>query len=113
MSGEVSSEYESDCGHTAGCLQVPYFPPLQSPSQFTPELCQDLIVAAAGFTQQQQQQQQQQVSAGAPAVGAGGVGADGGLQVHTVKNWIMSAEVAEEYAAWGNRLLLAGDAAHR
>lgn len=105
----MSFQVVSDIGHTVGCLQVPYFPPLQSPSQLTPELCQELIQAAAGFTTQQQQQ----VSAGAPTVGAGGVSAGGGLQVHTVKNWIMSAEVAEEYAAWGDRLLLAGDAAHR
>jgi 2-polyprenyl-6-methoxyphenol hydroxylase-like FAD-dependent oxidoreductase len=35
------------------------------------------------------------------------------LQVHSIKDWVMSAEVADEYAAWGNRLLLAGDAAHR
>jgi 2-polyprenyl-6-methoxyphenol hydroxylase-like FAD-dependent oxidoreductase len=34
-------------------------------------------------------------------------------QVHSIKDWVMSAEVADEYAAWGNRLLLAGDAAHR
>jgi 2-polyprenyl-6-methoxyphenol hydroxylase-like FAD-dependent oxidoreductase len=50
------------------------------------------------------------VSATAAAAAAGG---SGGLQVHSIKDWVMSAEVADEYAAWGNRLLLAGDAAHR
>lgn len=88
-----------------GCvsaLQVPYFPPLQSAEQFTPALCSELIRAAAGFTQQQQQQQGQPIRQAAE-----------GLAVHSIKQWVMSAEVAEEYAAWGNRLLLAGDAAHR
>jgi hypothetical protein len=30
-----------------------------------------------------------------------------------VRNWVMSAEVADAFAAWDNRVLLAGDAAHR
>lgn len=92
-------------------LQVPYFPPLQAPAQFTPELCAELIHAAAGFSQQQQQQTSSVTRAGTAAAAGGGGG--GGLQVHSIKDWVMSAEVADEYAAWGNRLLLAGDAAHR
>lgn len=90
-------------------MQVPYFPPLQAPAQFTPELCAELIQAAAGFSEQQQQQASSDAGAAAAADGGGG----GGLQVHSIKDWVMSAEVADEYAAWGNRLLLAGDAAHR
>lgn len=88
-------------------VQVPYFPPLQSPAQFTPELCRDIIQAAAGFTQQQQQQQ-----ASSGVHGPVSTAADA-CQVHSIKPWVMSSEVADEYAAWGNRLLLAGDAAHR
>lgn len=88
-------------------VQVPYFPPLQSPAQFTPELCRDIIQAAAGFTQQQQQQQASSGVHG-PVSTAGDA-----CQVHSIKPWVMSAEVADEYTAWGNRLLLAGDAAHR
>lgn len=87
-------------------MQVPYFPPLQSPAQFTPSVCQQLIEAAAGFSQQQQQQ----VRVHAPQASQE---AGGGPAVHSVKTWVMSAEVAEEYADWGDRLLLAGDAAHR
>lgn len=95
-----------DLGAGEFVAQVPYFPPLQSPAQFTPELCLDIIQAAAGFTQQQQQQ----ASSGlhGPVSTAGDV-----CQVHSIKPWVMSAEVADDYAAWGNRLLLAGDAAHR
>lgn len=99
-------------------MQVPYFPPLQSAAQFTPELCSQLIQAAAGFTQQQQHNQQTGTSypsgltAAGAAAAATGPGASG-PQVHSIKQWVMSAEVAEEYGAWGNRLLLAGDAAHR
>lgn len=93
-------------------LQVPYFPPLQSAAQFTPKLCSELIQAAAGFPPQQQQHAGAPQPPGSAAAAAAGQGA-GGLQVHSIKQWVMSAEVAEEYGAWGNRLLLAGDAAHR
>lgn len=65
--------------------QVPYFPPLQSPKDFTPEICADIVRKAAG-------------DAALP------------LHVKTVRPWAMSADVAEQYRS-GN-ILLAGDAAH-
>lgn len=105
--GSVQSTLLATCtGGVSVHVQVPYFPPLQSPAQFTPELCRDIIQAAAGFTQQQQQQARSGVHG--PVSTAGDA-----CQVHSIKPWVMSAEVADEYAAWSNRLLLAGDAAHR
>lgn len=78
--------------------QVPYYPPLQSPSDFTPEVCKQLIADAAGWPLQQLQQ----ASAQQP-----------GLHIHSVKSWVMSALVAEDYSSWHGRILLVGDAAHR
>jgi 2-polyprenyl-6-methoxyphenol hydroxylase-like FAD-dependent oxidoreductase len=83
--------------------QVPYYPPLQSPADFTPEVCRQLIADAAGWPLAQLQQ---------PAAAAAGPG-QAGFQLHSVKSWVMSAVVAEDYCAWGGRVMLAGDAAHR
>ncbi|WIA08637.1 hypothetical protein OEZ85_008065 [Tetradesmus obliquus] len=87
--------------------QVPYYPPLQSPADFTPEVCRQLIADAAGWSLAQLQQ-----PAAAAAAGAAGPGQHG-FQLHSVKSWAMSAVVAEDYCAWGSRVMLAGDAAHR
>lgn len=35
------------------------------------------------------------------------------LKVIDIKPWVMHAEVAEEFLSGGNRIILAGDAAHR
>lgn len=37
----------------------------------------------------------------------------GDLDVIDIKPWVMHAEVAEKFLCWGNRIILAGDAAHR
>jgi len=37
----------------------------------------------------------------------------GDVDVIDIKPWIMHAEVAERFICSGNRILLAGDAAHR
>lgn len=84
------------------CLQVPYYPPLQSPRHFTADVCKHIIAAAAGWPIDKLQLDQ---------VGRSGTSA--GFQLHSVKNWVMSALVADEYLAWGSRVMLVGDAAHR
>ena len=65
--------------------QVPYFPPLQTPADFTRDACAALVRAAAG--------------AALP-----------GLQLREVRAWTMAARLAERYQE--GRVLLAGDAAH-
>ena len=65
--------------------QVPYFPPLQSPDDFTPEACAAIVRRAAG-------------DASLP------------LQLKTIRPWAMSAATAEKYLS--GRVILAGDAAH-
>eukprot|EP00879_Flechtneria_rotunda_P014527 GHRR01015181.1.p1 GENE.GHRR01015181.1~~GHRR01015181.1.p1 ORF type:complete len:482 (+),score=184.32 GHRR01015181.1:329-1774(+) len=85
-------------------MQVPYFPPLQSAHDFTPERCQQLIAAAAGQSLHDRQQHLAAVR---------GTSGPGALQLHSVKTWVMSAEVAESFAACDNHAMLLGDAAHR
>eukprot|EP00775_Hariotina_reticulata_P010552 gene10552-10712_t len=80
--------------------QVPYFPPLQTLSDFTPQLCHQLIAAASGWSLQQLMQ---------PT----GPRHSPGLQLHSVKSWVMTAQVAADYSALGGQVLLLGDAAHR
>ena len=75
--------------------QIPYFPPLQHASDFTPDVCRAVVRRAAGD-------------------------AELVVTLKTVKAWAMSAETAERYrnvSSWGSgsgggRVLLAGDAAH-
>eukprot|EP00878_Enallax_costatus_P037940 GHUV01043048.1.p2 GENE.GHUV01043048.1~~GHUV01043048.1.p2 ORF type:complete len:127 (+),score=45.64 GHUV01043048.1:781-1161(+) len=103
------------CVHS---LQVPYYPPLQSPADFTPEFCKQVIAAAAGWPLQQLLQNQ---AVSSSAVGSGHTNSSNnsssstssGFQLCSVKNWVMSTLVADEYAAWGNRVILVGDSAHR
>ncbi|MEW5298358.1 MAG: hypothetical protein WDW36_001490 [Sanguina aurantia] len=66
--------------------QVPFFPPLQSVSDFSPAVCIELIEAAAGQ-------------------------ALGDVSLRQVRPWLMSAEVADRFR--DARVLLMGDAAHR
>jgi 2-polyprenyl-6-methoxyphenol hydroxylase-like FAD-dependent oxidoreductase len=67
--------------------QVPYFPPLQSPKEFTIGVCEDLIQKFAGVKV-----------------------AD--VQVKTIRPWAMSAAIAERYSAHNGRVFFVGDAAH-
>ncbi|KAG9144608.1 hypothetical protein Leryth_010821 [Lithospermum erythrorhizon] len=69
-------------------LQVPYYPPQQMLKDFTSEMCERLISKLVGREL-----------------------AD--IHVMDVKPWVMHAEVAEEFLSYGNRVILAGDAAHR
>lgn len=85
-------------------LQVPYYPPLQSPADFTPEFCQHIIAAAAGWPPDQLQQEQ---------AASSNNGNGSGFQLCTVKDWVMSALVADEFAVSNNRVVLVGDSAHR
>lgn len=83
--------------------QVPYYPPLQSPQQFTPDFCKQVIAAAAGWPVEKLQQD----------LAVGVASSSTGFHLHSVKSWVMSALVADEFEAWDSRLLLLGDAAHR
>lgn len=65
--------------------QVPYFPPLQRPEEFTPAACAELVRRVAGL----------------PRLA---------LDVRTIRPWTMSGKVAGSYQR--GRVFLAGDAAH-
>ncbi|KAL8226450.1 hypothetical protein R6Q57_016282 [Mikania cordata] len=69
-------------------LQMPFYPPQQKFEDFTLETCKRLIFELVGHEL-----------------------AD--INVVDIKPWVMHAEVAEKYLACENRVILAGDAAHR
>ncbi|KAK4402675.1 putative polyketide hydroxylase [Sesamum angolense] len=69
-------------------LQVPFYPPQQKFEDFNPGMCEQLIFKLVGREL-----------------------AD--INVLDVKPWVMHAEVAETFLAGNNRIILAGDAAHR
>ncbi|KAF5796408.1 putative FAD-binding domain, FAD/NAD(P)-binding domain superfamily [Helianthus annuus] len=69
-------------------LQMPFYPPQQMFEDFTSETCKKLIFKLVGHEL-----------------------AD--INVVDIKPWVMHAEVAEKYLACDNRIILAGDAAHR
>ncbi|XP_020876881.1 uncharacterized protein LOC9308350 isoform X2 [Arabidopsis lyrata subsp. lyrata] len=69
-------------------LQIPYYPPQQSLSDFSPEMCRMLIYNLVGHELSD-------------------------LDVADIKPWVMHAEVAEKFMCCENRVILAGDAAHR
>ncbi|KAK4429710.1 putative polyketide hydroxylase [Sesamum alatum] len=69
-------------------LQVPFYPPQQKVEDFSPRMCEQLIFKLVGREL-----------------------AD--INVLDVKPWVMHAEVAETFLAGNNRIILAGDAAHR
>ncbi|KAL4573859.1 hypothetical protein LXL04_020679 [Taraxacum kok-saghyz] len=69
-------------------LQTPFYPPQQSFEDFTSETCKRLIFKLVG----------REVA---------------DIDVVDIKPWVMHAEVADKYLACGNRIILAGDAAHR
>lgn len=69
-------------------LQVPFYPPQQNIGDFCPKMCEELIFKLVGRNLCD-------------------------IDVQDVKPWIMHAEVAEKFICCQNRVLLAGDAAHR
>ncbi|XP_034695717.1 2,4-dichlorophenol 6-monooxygenase isoform X1 [Vitis riparia] len=69
-------------------FQIPFYPPQQSLHDFSPEVCEKLIFKLVG---------QELVD----------------IDVIDAKPWVMHAEVAEKFVSCDNRILLAGDAAHR
>ncbi|CAN8291249.1 unnamed protein product [Cochlearia groenlandica] len=69
-------------------LQIPYYPPQQSLSDFSPEMCKMMISNLVGYELSD-------------------------LDVADIKPWVMHAEVAEKFTCCDNRVILAGDAAHR
>uniref|UniRef100_M1C2C5 EMB2421 n=1 Tax=Solanum tuberosum TaxID=4113 RepID=M1C2C5_SOLTU len=69
-------------------LQVPFYPPQQKLEDFSSEMCKRLIFKLAGLEL-----------------------AD--VNVMDIKPWVMHAEVAEKFLSCNNRIILAGDAAHR
>ncbi|XP_059308423.1 uncharacterized protein LOC132059710 isoform X2 [Lycium ferocissimum] len=69
-------------------LQVPFYPPQQKLEDFSYEMCKRLIFKLVGLEL-----------------------AD--INVMDIKPWVMHAEVAEKFLSCNNRIILAGDAAHR
>lgn len=69
-------------------LQIPFYPPQQTIEDFSPKACEKLISKLVGLEFRD-------------------------VDVIDIKPWIMHAEVAERFICCGNRILLAGDAAHR
>ncbi|KAL2510328.1 FAD/NAD(P)-binding oxidoreductase family protein [Forsythia ovata] len=69
-------------------LQVPFYPPQQKLEDFSFKMCERLIFKLVGREL-----------------------AD--IDVMDVKPWVMHAEVAESFLSCNNRIILAGDAAHR
>lgn len=73
-----SSSHPTHCSHPSRCrgdfvAQVPYFPPLQAPLDFTPERCMALLRAAVGPR------------------------AVDDLELLTIRPWTMSAMVADQF----------------
>ncbi|XP_052205347.1 uncharacterized protein LOC127810117 isoform X2 [Diospyros lotus] len=69
-------------------LQIPFYPPQQKLEDFTSEMCEKIIFQLVGKEL-----------------------AD--IDVVDIKPWVMHAEVAEKFMSSDNRIILAGDAAHR
>lgn len=69
-------------------VQVPFYPPQQSSEDFTIEACKHVIFSLAGLDLTD-------------------------LEIKTVRQWAMHAQVAERYVSDHRHIILAGDAAHR
>lgn len=69
-------------------LQMPFYPPQQKLEDFSSKICESLIFKLVGREL-----------------------AD--IRVVDIKPWVMHAEVSEKYLLHDNRIILAGDAAHR
>lgn len=68
--------------------QVPFYPPQQRYEDFTNDACKDIICALAGT---------EIIN----------------IDIKTVRQWVMHAQVAERYLSNHQQIILAGDAAHR
>jgi 2-polyprenyl-6-methoxyphenol hydroxylase-like FAD-dependent oxidoreductase len=71
--------------------QIPYLPPVQDASDFTRAVCERILRSAIGWRDGETSKK---------------------LEILDVRAWTMSAEVSETFRA-GERVFLAGDAAHR
>eukprot|EP00250_Pteridium_aquilinum_P000259 c10286_g1_i1 orf=2-1816(-) len=69
-------------------VQVPFYPPQQRLEDFTDNACRDIICDLAGIKHLD-------------------------VDIKAVKQWVMHAQVAERYFSHNQRIILAGDAAHR
>ncbi|KAJ4968259.1 hypothetical protein NE237_014960 [Protea cynaroides] len=69
-------------------LQMPFYPPQQNLKDFSSKVCEELIFQIVGRELRD-------------------------INVIDIKPWVMHAEVAEKFVACDNRVILAGDAAHR
>ncbi|KAI3426776.1 FAD_binding_3 domain-containing protein [Psidium guajava] len=69
-------------------LQMPFYPPQQNVQDFEPKICEKIIFKLVGREL-------------------------GDIDVIGVKPWVMHAEVAEKFLSCDNRVIIAGDAAHR
>ncbi len=68
--------------------QLPFFPPFQSPSDFPPEKCKEMILAGLGID-------------------------DGSLvTIKAMKPWTMTSQVASSYGSAEQNVFLVGDSAH-
>jgi len=70
--------------------QIPYLPPVQHVDDFTPAVCERMLRSATGWRR----------------------GDAKSMDILGVRAWTMSAEVSETFES-GDRIFLAGDAAHR
>ncbi|XP_015161171.1 putative polyketide hydroxylase, partial [Solanum tuberosum] len=69
-------------------LQVPFYPPQHKLEDFSSEMCKRLMFKLAGLELKD-------------------------VNVMDIKPWVMHLEVAEKFLSCNNRIILAGDAAHR
>ncbi|GMH01517.1 hypothetical protein Nepgr_003356 [Nepenthes gracilis] len=69
-------------------MQMPFYPPQQNLEDFNPKTCEKLIIKLVGRKLED-------------------------IDVIDIKPWVMHAEVAEKFLSSDNRIILAGDAAHR
>ncbi|KAK1365657.1 2,4-dichlorophenol 6-monooxygenase [Heracleum sosnowskyi] len=69
-------------------LQIPFYPPQQKLEDFSSKICERLIAKLAGRELED-------------------------IKVVDIKPWVMHAEVSEKYLSHDNRIIIAGDAAHR
>ncbi|XP_077211923.1 FAD/NAD(P)-binding oxidoreductase family protein isoform X2 [Tasmannia lanceolata] len=69
-------------------LQIPFYPPQQKIEDYSSKVCEELIFKLVGKKLED-------------------------VNVIDVKPWVMHAEVAEKFVSCNNRVILAGDSAHR
>ena len=79
-----------DLGAGEFVAQIPFLPPVQDARDFTPAVCERLLRSAIGWKS----------------------GTSKTLDILEVRPWTMSAEVSETFSR-GDRIFVAGDAAHR